>query len=595
MKSKHTIIIILSETNIKLAQSISAKMINSEIHSLNIKSDLINFTFSSLSKHLRSLQKDKFRIIAICSIGIIIRSLNSNFLPKKNGCPIVVLSSDGKYAIPLLESHSGGNKLASELAKIINCQTVITTLSDAKLEIALDDPPEGYILNPECNYKGFISRLLKEGSVNKLPRLSWLIKSKIELSDKSELNIESSIFEKSFNKDTTLLYHPQKLVIGVGSVSGASSNKLYKFIMRVLKDNNLSIHSIAAFATIDIKRNEKAINQLGKKFKKPILYYSSSELESVSHQLPSPSEYVYETVGSHGVAEPAALLAAGKGSRIIVEKQKIIEATCSVVSSRRIKDFSFIEEGVLSIIGLGPGDENWRTYEVENIIKKSTHLVGFSGYLKQIRKTKNKKFFPYEIGQEEDRAKKAMELANEGKSVALVCSGDPGIYAMGSVVFELIDKGGKKYKEINVNITPSISAFQAASARVGAPFGNDFCIISLSNLLTPEDVIMNRLYSALTADFVIGIYNPSSRKRKKFFLVALEKIKKNRSGDTPIVIARDIGRKTEKIRCIKLRDIDPNEIDMFTMLIIGSRSTKEYQTADLSKRIYTPRGYNLDS
>ena len=114
-------------------------------------------------------------------------------------------------------------------------------------------------------------------------------------------------------------------------------------------------------------------------------------------------------------------------------------------------------------------------------------------------------------------AAKAMELANEGKSVALVCSGDPGIYAMGSVVFELIDKGGKKYKEINVNITPSISAFQAASARVGAPFGNDFCIISLSNLLTPEDVIMNRLYSALTADFVIGIYNPSSRKRKKFF------------------------------------------------------------------------------
>ena len=187
-----------------------------------------------------------------------------------------------------------------------------------------------------------------------------------------------------------------------------------------------------------------------------------------------------------------------------------------------------------------------------------------------------------------------MELASQGKSVALVCSGDPGIYAMGSVVFELIDKGGKKYKDININITPSISAFQAASARVGAPFGNDFCIISLSNLLTPEDVIMNRLYSALTADFVIGIYNPSSRKRKKFFLVALEKIKKNRSGDTPIVIARDIGRKKEKIRCIKLRDIDPNEIDMFTMLIIGSRSTKEYEAADLSKRIYTPRGYNLD-
>lgn len=595
MKSSRTVIIILSEANIKLAQSISDKIIGSEIHSMNMKSDQINSTFSSLSKHLRSLQKEKCHIIAICSIGIIIRSLDSNFLPKKDGYPIVALSPDGKYAIPLLESHSGGNKLALELANIVNCKAVITTLSDAKLEIALDDPPKGYILNPKCNYKGFISRLLKEGSVNKLPRLSWLRKSKIELSDKSELKIESSIYVESFNKDTTLLYHPQKLVIGVGSISGARTNVLYKFIMQILQDNNLSIHSISAIATIDIKRNEKAINQLGKKLKKPILYYSSTELESVSHQLLSPSEYVYDTVGSHGVAEPAALLAAGEGSKIIVAKQKISEATCSIVCSRRIKDFSLIEEGVLSIIGLGPGDENWRTHEVENIIKKSTHLVGFSGYLNQIRKTKNKKFFPYEIGQEEDRAKKAMELASQGKSVALVCSGDPGIYAMGSVVFELIDKGGKKYKDININITPSISAFQAASARVGAPFGNDFCIISLSNLLTPEEVIMNRLYSALTADFVIGIYNPSSRKRKKFFLVALEKIKKNRSGDTPIVIARDIGRKKEKIRCIKLRDIDPNEIDMFTMLIIGSRSTKEYEAADLSKRVYTPRGYNLDS
>ena len=433
------------------------------------------------------------------------------------------------------------------------------------------------------------------GSVSKLPNLAWFKKSKIRLSGESNLKIESSIYVKSFNKNLTLQYHPQKLVIGIGTISGISFNKLDKFIKRVMKENNLSIHSIGAFATIELKRNEYAINQVVERFKKPIIYFNSNDLESVCDKISSPSEYVYETVGAHGVAEAAALLAAGKDSKLIVKKQKITEATCSVAYSPKIKDYSSSKgNGVLSIIGLGPGDEGWRTFEVQNILKNATHLVGFSGYLNQIKKEKNKKYFPYEIGEEEDRAKKAIELAKDGRSVALVCSGDPGIYAMGSVVYELIDKGGAELKNINVNISPGISAFQAASSRVGAPFGNDFCIISLSNLLTPEKVIMNRLDSALKADFVIGIYNPSSIKRKNFFNIALDKIKMVRSQDTPIVIAKDVGRKNEKIDCVRLRDIDSNKIDMFTMLIVGSRSTKVYQKDDFTKRMYTPRGYNLN-
>ena len=174
-----------------------------------------------------------------------------------------------------------------------------------------------------------------------------------------------------------------------------------------------------------------------------------------------------------------------------------------------------------------------------------------------------------------------------------MCSGDPGIFAMGSIVYEILDNEENE-TDIDIKMTPGISAFQAASAKVGAPFGNDFCIISLSNLLTPENVILDRIHAALKGDFVLGIYNPTSSKRKYFFKIVLDHIQSVRSSDTPVVIAKNVGRKKEFIQCLKLHEIKSDSIDMFTLLIIGSSHTKSFTKHNDSTNVYTPRGYKLE-
>ena len=595
MKNPKTAIIVVSKFNLDLAIIVQKKIENCQIHGLNLIDIKVDVTFKNLTKQIQLLQKEQTNIIAICSIPIIIRSLGANLPKKHSGSCIVALSPDGKYSIPLLDTHSGANELAAKLAAILNSEPVITTQSDTFLGVSPDNPPPGFVLDPDCNYKEFISELLDKRSLKNMPAYSWLKSEKIKVSGSSNLEIKFSINSSIKPNRELLVYRPQKLIIGIGTVSGASYDKLKKFVLETLKKRDLSIHSVKAIATIDLKRNEHAINKLGQYLNKPIIHYKASELNKISPQLANSSEYVFRTVGTHSVSEAAALVAAGKSSKLIVEKNKSPEATCAVACSRGVlKNLPSAKNGTLSIIGLGPGSDAWRTVEVNNILDESTHFVGFSGYLDQIEKKRNKKYYPYPIGQEEERALKAILLAKQGNNVALVCSGDPGIFAMGSIVYEILGNEEENLSGIDIKITPGISAFQAASSRVGAPFGNDFCIISLSNLLTPESIILDRLHAALKGDFVLGIYNPTSIKRKSFFKIALDQIQSVRSSDTPVVVAKNVGRKKEFIECLKLHEVKIDSIDMFTLLIIGSTQTKSYMEKEDSTKIYTPRGYKLE-
>ncbi len=595
MKNKKTAILVISKINLDLAEIVSNKIKDGQIYAMNITDPRVDFSFNNLSRQIRLLQKKKSNIIAICSIPIIIRSLNAEQPEKHDGSPIIVLSPDGKYVIPLLDTHAGANKLAIKLSEILKAVPIITTQSDAILGIAPDDPPNGFVLNPDCNYKAFISELLESRKVKSMPKCSWLKNSKIKISKSSNLEIKFSISSSFKPNQRLLIYHPQKLIIGVGTISGASFEKLKELVMETLGKKDLSIHSVKAIASIDLKRNEYAINKLGEYLNKPVIHFKASELDSIKDRLSSASEYVFRTVGSHSVAEAAALLAAGKSSKLIIEKNKSSEATCAIAYSRYVlKELPCSKVGKLSIIGLGPGSDYWRTVEVNNILNESTHFVGFAGYLDQIKERRYKKFYPYPIGEEEQRALKAISLARDGNKVALVCSGDPGIFAMGSIVYEILDNEDDGLSDIDIKITPGISAFQAASSRVGAPFGNDFCIISLSNLLTPESVIKERLDAALKGDFVLGIYNPTSLKRQDFFKIILDRIRSIRLNDTLVVVAKNVGRKNESIECLRLDEVQPNCIDMFTLLIIGSTQTKSYTKQKETIQVYTPRGYRLE-
>ena len=186
----------------------------------------------------------------------------------------------------------------------------------------------------------------------------------------------------------------------------------------------------------------------------------------------------------------------------------------------------------------------------------------------------------------------ALALAASGREVALVSSGDAGIYAMAALVFEIADRGEREsWRRLRIEIVPGISALQAAAARAGAPLGHDFAAISLSDLLTPWAAIEARLEAAAAADFVIALYNPASARRREPLTRALEILRRHRSGETPLVVARSLGREGETVDIVDLATLDAASVDMLTLLLIGNSETRAMAAAGGQKRVYTPRGY----
>jgi cobalt-precorrin 5A hydrolase/precorrin-3B C17-methyltransferase len=186
-----------------------------------------------------------------------------------------------------------------------------------------------------------------------------------------------------------------------------------------------------------------------------------------------------------------------------------------------------------------------------------------------------------------------MELAGQGRCVALVCSGDAGIYAMATLVFELIEKGGLSdpARRIAIEVSPGISALQAAAARAGAPLGHDFCTISLSDLLTPWPDIVRRVRAAAEGDFVIAFYNPVSKRRRTQLAHSKEVLLQHRPADTPVILAANLGRDGETVRVVPLAELDVDDVDMLTVVLVGSSQTRTVKTGDGRQWVYTPRGY----
>jgi len=217
------------------------------------------------------------------------------------------------------------------------------------------------------------------------------------------------------------------------------------------------------------------------------------------------------------------------------------------------------------------------------------HVIGYRGYLDQIAHLLNEEqqIIESELGQEMDRAHQAVELARSGEPVAMVSSGDIGIYAMASPIFDVLREDGWQGEGPEVTVHPGISAIQATSAYLGAPLGHDFCTISLSDLLTPWTVIERRIEAAAWGDFVVGFYNPRSRKRDWQLNRAIEILQQHRSENTPVALARHVSRPEEDIQVTTLAEFDPEQVDMFTLVLIGN--SQSYQ---IGRGMATPRGYH---
>ena len=328
----------------------------------------------------------------------------------------------------------------------------------------------------------------------------------------------------------------------------------------------------------------------------PVRFFTAEVLEAEAGRLQTPSDVVFAETGCHGVAEGSALVAGGKSSELIVAKQKSKRATAAIACAESpIKPAdNGRARGHLSVVGIGPGNEYWRSPEVSALVGQATDLVGYSLYLDLLEGlTKNKIRHDFDLGREEDRVRHAMELAGEGCNVALVCSGDAGIYAMATLVFELLEHGqlSDAAGRISIQVSPGISALQAAAARAGAPLGHDFCTISLSDLLTPWEMIKKRVKAAAEGDFVIAFYNPVSKRRRIQLAHAKDVLLEYRPKDTPVILATKLGRDGENVRIIPLGDLDINEVDMLTVVVVGSSESRVIRTGDGRNWVYTPRGY----
>lgn len=246
------------------------------------------------------------------------------------------------------------------------------------------------------------------------------------------------------------------------------------------------------------------------------------------------------------------------------------------------------EAGSVTVVGLGPGDLHWTTPEVSAVLAQASDLIGYTTYLARVPERPGQVRHSSENKVESERAAMALDLAARGRRVAVVSSGDPGVFAMASAVIEVAAALGKTGP--NVRVLPGVTAAQAVSARVGAPLGHDYAVLSLSDRLKPWDVIESRLAAAAAADLVLAIYNPASADRRWQVAAARDVLLRYRAGTTPVVVARAVGDPAESVSIVTLAELDPETVDMRTLLIVGSSATQRYEGPS-GPVVYTPRRY----
>jgi precorrin-3B C17-methyltransferase len=252
-----------------------------------------------------------------------------------------------------------------------------------------------------------------------------------------------------------------------------------------------------------------------------------------------------------------------------------------------------VSAGRLAVVGLGPGAPAWRSPEATARLSVATDLVGYAPYLDQVGPLDPEPRRHASDNREElDRADQALSLAADGGDVVVVSSGDPGVFAMAAAVLERLEaRAAVGTPAVEVTIVPGITAASAAAARVGAPLGHDFCCISLSDVRKPWEIVERRLTAAAAADFVLALYNPASRARPWQLGRAIELLREQRAESTPVVLARDVGRPGETVHVTTLADLDPTAVDMRTVVIVGSSTTRTFVDVGGRQWVYTPRDY----
>jgi cobalt-precorrin 5A hydrolase/precorrin-3B C17-methyltransferase len=562
-------IIVLNQNSVPLAKQIATVLPDSTIYGLENRTSDVDVSFTDFGDTLRDLFTQNTPIIGICAAGILIRTLAPLLNDKWHEPPVLAIAEDGSAVVPLLGGLHGVNDLARTIAEALKVSPAITTTGDIRFRTTLLSPPPGYYLaNPE-DAKTFIADLLSGATVKLEGEAPWLRESKLPIREDGQLTIKVTESAIAPTKNC-LVYHPKTIVIGIDGKISKEFQAAIALVQQQLTKTQLSPHALAGIFVLDKDAGHPGINSIAKALNLPVRCFSVNELNA------------------NNIAEALALQAVGTTGRLITSDSSI-----AIASAPLPIDVNQIGKarGKLAIVGTGPGGEDWMSKEVKQVLQTSTDWVGYKTYLDLVEPLRtNQQRHESDNRVEIERAKTALELATTGRSVAVVSSGDPGIFAMAAAVFEVLERENKpEWQSIEIQVCPGISAMQAAAAAVGAPLGHDFCAISLSDILKPWSVIEERIDAAAKADFVMAFYNPGSKQRTWQLEKAREILLRWRSPQTPIILARNLGRSRQSIEVKTLAQLTKEDVNMQTIVLVGSSQTRTVLRNDGDLWVYTPR------
>lgn len=529
-------------------------------------------------------------LVCFLATGAVVRLLAPLLAGKAADPGVVCVDEARRHAVALLGGHAGGaNALAHAVAEVLpGCRPVITTATDAVDVPGLDSlgwPVEGGVAAVSRAMLDGDPVLLRADDSWPLPALPPNVTADAPGDVRATLPVlwvtdRAVDFRERPGEDparSAAVLRPPSLLVGVGASRGVDAVEVLELVHRSLDEAALSPRSITALATVEAKARETGIVAAARRLGVELRTYPAPDLAAVD--VPHPSEAALAAVGTPSVAEAAALVAAGPGGTLVVTKRRSAMATCAVARRR--------PRGRLAVVGLGPGARDLLTPRARDELRRASVVVGLDQYLAQVHDLlrPGTRVLASGLGAEEERARTALAEARAGNAVALVGSGDAGVYAMASPAL------AEASDDIDVVGVPGVTAALAAAAVLGAPLGHDHVSISLSDLHTPWEVIERRVRAAAAADLVVTFYNPRSRTRAWQLPKALGILAAHRSPDTPVGVVRSASRPDERATLTTLArlthpDRDLAGVDMMTCLIVGNTATRA-----VAGRMVTPRGY----
>ena len=549
---------------------------------------------------LKNYWQKNNKLIFVGAIGAVVRLVSPFVQSKENDPAIIVLDSKAKNVITLLGGHKqGGDAFANELGASLEARVVCTSDSFTERRIPLDCFGEGWgwergggeddwrklMISQSKEQKNFVFQSKGSKLWQRLKACTNF--TFLEKNDQiSFANINLYVGQENAK---ICSWHPPTIIIGIGCERNTDENLIQRAIYESFDQNGLSVLSISGLATIDKKNDEVGLLNLSKKNQWPIYFFTASELSKVN--VPTPSNVVLNEIGTSSVSEAAAILLGGHGGRLIQKKQIYHsteeESGAVTIALVEVSTPFAPHKGELHLIGSGPGDLEMLTSDTRRALTRCVAWIGYTpylDYLDSIRRPDQVRV-DSKLTFEKDRCAYALDLAKEGARVALISSGDSGIYGMSGLALELWLNQKIDSRPL-FQVHPGISSFQMAAAKLGAPFMNDFCSISLSDLLTPWNQIERRIKNAAIGDFVIAIFNPKSKKRNWQLKKTIDLVLEFRKPCTPVAIARELGRPDESLEIHTLETLPFDQVDMLTILVIGNS-----QSVIKNNRFLTPRGY----